>query len=309
MHRHALAALLALGCTADVPDPAPITLPDDLDAWLAGGEAAFSDITPRTEKTIVWATAKKTRTPVSLIYLHGYSATRQEISPVMENVAARLGANLYLTRLKGHGRTGQAMAEASMADWLTDAREALTIGHRLGERVVIVGTSTGGTLATWLASRPWATDVSALVLISPNFGPKDPKAKLLTLPGRELFVPLVAGDERSWEPHNDEQARYWTHSYPIQALYPMMDLVSLVDGMDLSALAVPTLVMSSPDDAVISFDRVAERFEELGGQPKELVEVMNSADPSDHVLAGRVLSPGTVDETVERILGFVSRAE
>ena len=38
---------------------------------------------------------------------------------------------------------------------------------RLGERVVVVGCSTGGTLATWLAAS--GADLAALVLISPNY--------------------------------------------------------------------------------------------------------------------------------------------
>ena len=43
--------------------------------------------------------------------------------------------------------------------------------RRLGDKVVIMGVSTGGTLAAWLAAQPGADDVLALVLLSPNFGP------------------------------------------------------------------------------------------------------------------------------------------
>jgi hypothetical protein len=57
----------------------PITLPDDLDNYLAASEARFTDIRPGTEKTIVWANpSEKDKTPVSIVYLHGFSATRQE---------------------------------------------------------------------------------------------------------------------------------------------------------------------------------------------------------------------------------------
>jgi esterase/lipase len=59
----------------------------------------------------VWANPDKTKTPCAIVYLHGFSATRQETAPLSDLVAAQLGAYLYYTRLAGHGRGGEAMAE------------------------------------------------------------------------------------------------------------------------------------------------------------------------------------------------------
>jgi alpha-beta hydrolase superfamily lysophospholipase len=39
--------------------------------------------------------------------------------------------------------TGAEFASISAQDWLDDARETLAIGRRIGERVVMIGTSTG----------------------------------------------------------------------------------------------------------------------------------------------------------------------
>jgi hypothetical protein len=65
-----------------------------------------------------------------------------------------LGANLYFARLKGHGRSGDAMLEGSVQGWIDDFAEAVAIGRRLGERVVIMATSTGASLATSAAAGP-----------------------------------------------------------------------------------------------------------------------------------------------------------
>ena len=74
----------------------------------------------------------------------------------MDIVAGAVDANLFYTRLQGHGRSGKAMGEATVEGWINDLAEAEAIGRRIGERMVLVGTSTGGTL-TDLGSDPGAT--------------------------------------------------------------------------------------------------------------------------------------------------------
>ncbi|MGB5576356.1 MAG: hypothetical protein WBM88_03025, partial [Woeseiaceae bacterium] len=78
-------------------------LPDNLDAWLQQTEQQAADrfgLVPGTEKRITWF-GEHRQTPYSVLYLHGFSATRQETAPLAEIVANRLGANLYETRLAG----------------------------------------------------------------------------------------------------------------------------------------------------------------------------------------------------------------
>jgi alpha-beta hydrolase superfamily lysophospholipase len=111
--------------------------------------------------------------------LHGFSATRQDTAPLASKVAQGLGANLFETRFTGHGSTDpQAMLEGSVHRWLNDTAEALEIGKRLGEHVIVIGTSTGATLATVIFDQhPSRKEgVAALVFVSPNFGVPDPNA-------------------------------------------------------------------------------------------------------------------------------------
>ena len=74
--------------------------------------------------------------------------------PLPDKVAAALGANLFYTRLTGHGQDGAAMAEGSVNAWINDYAEAIAIGRAIGDKVVVIGTSTGASLATWAASQP-----------------------------------------------------------------------------------------------------------------------------------------------------------
>ncbi|MDP6967683.1 MAG: alpha/beta fold hydrolase, partial [Gammaproteobacteria bacterium] len=119
---------------------------EDLDQILATAEANIRALRPATAKTIIWADKPGTKTTTSIVYVHGFSASRNEIRPVPDLLAKALGANLFFTRLRGHGQDGQALADASYKEWLADTIAAINIGHTLGDKVILMGCSTGCTL-------------------------------------------------------------------------------------------------------------------------------------------------------------------
>ena len=279
-----------------------------LEPWLAAAESRFTDIVPGAEKSIVWAHPDRRRTPLAVVYLHGYTATRQEVAPLCDQLAAALGANLFYTRLAGHGRAPAALGEASAEDWLRDAAEALAIGRALGERVVVVGTSTGGTLALWLAQRPEAADIAAQILVSPNLGPRDERSTLLAGPWGYQLQRWLIGEEYRWQPANERQAKYWTWKYPARALVPMMALVKSVRDSPLEDIRVPTLVIHSPKDSVVSPARIEAAYARLGAPVKRIVKVEDSEDRAHHVLAGDILAPSGTAALLAPMLDFVRGA-
>jgi esterase/lipase len=284
----------------------PLALPADLDRYLTQSEARFPDIVPGTEKKIIWANAAKAKTPWSVVYVHGFSATRQETAPLCDRIAAQLRANLFYTRLAGHGRGEAAMAEATVNDWFNDATEAYEIGKRLGDRVIVIGTSTGATLATWLAEQPNTQAVAAYVLISPNFAPKDRRSEILAWPWGEQIARLMIGRELSFEPSNAEQARYWTHRYPTKALVPMMGLVRFVRQSALEGIRTPTLMIFAPNDDVLDVREVEQAYARLGSSAKQLQRITNSDNLSRHVLAGDILAPRNTPIVAQFVLQFVA---
>jgi esterase/lipase len=288
----------------------PINLPSnpaDLDQYLAQSEAKYIDIIPGAEKTIIWANTEKTKTPISIVYIHGYSATRQETVPLANEIAAQLGANLFYTRLSGHGRTGTAMDEPTVNDWLNDTMEAFEIGKRLGDKVIVIGVSTGGPLAAWLAEQPNTDEALAFVLMSPNFAPRDSNAEILTLPWAKQFAPLILGSEYSWTPQNEGHAKYWVHSYPSTALVTMMGLVKFVRDSDLGSIKKPVLVIYSPNDKVVNSEQVEKSFAKIGSATKEIQPILDSGNPENHVLAGDILAPKNTQVVKKLILGFVEK--
>ncbi len=102
-----------------------LTLTDNLDLYLSKSESRFDDITEGTEKTIMWAGTPGEKTAISIVSFHGFSATRQELSPLADTVAKSLNANLFYTLIAGHGRCSDGMVYGSVIGWSTYANDAL----------------------------------------------------------------------------------------------------------------------------------------------------------------------------------------
>ena len=182
----------------------------------------------------------------------------------------------------------------------------MAVADRIGRRAVLMGVSTGGTLALWAASRPeWSERIDAVAILSPNLGPKDPRADLLLWPWGRQLARLVIGPRRSWVPANDRQALYWTTEYPSKALLPMMALVDMVRDIDAASLTAPVLTLYAAGDQVVDVERYEPWF--AGPPPARWTgaEISGSGDPDQHILAGDILSPVTTDEVRERIVTFV----
>ena len=302
------AALYTFGPREPVDLTAPrIQLGPDLDAWLAARESVFDDIVPGTEKRIVWAGEAGVVTPISLVYLHGFSATSEEIRPVPDKLAQALGANLFYTRLAGHGRDGDALAGPVVNDWIVDLAEAMEIGRAIGEEVVVIATSTGGTLAALGAlDGEISARLKGIAFLSPNFRIKDPAARVLTFPLARDYLPSLVGQTRSFDVKNEAHAQYWTESYPVVALLPMAAMVEAARAADYADVTTPALFMYAPQDTVIDGAEAARVAARWGG-PVQVEEVapQEGMDPDNHVIAGDIMSPARTDPTVARILAWI----
>lgn len=272
-----------------------------LDEWIKTSEATYPDLKPNNQKGIVWASDAKARTPWAVVYIHGFSASRLETAPVADLVAKELGANLFYTRLTGHGRAGAAMGDATVQDWLADAQEAVRIGNTLGEKVLVIGVSTGATLATWLATSPDSSKVAAYAFVSPNFGPKDKRAELINGPWGKSIALALEGDTRGWTPADAREANGWTSSYPTRSIFPMMALVKNVRESDLSLFQTPVLVLYSERDETVDPLETQAAFTRIGAPLKAIETVTYSQSTGQHVLAGEIKDPAAMAPMVSTI--------
>jgi pimeloyl-ACP methyl ester carboxylesterase len=292
---------------------------DALDAYLAEEERVFEgELVEGTEKKITWfAGTRGTPTPLSVIFLHGFSGSRGTMAPMPQNVATELRANLYCTRYAGHGRKdasgfGSAMGEAELQDWVDDTHEALEIGRRLGERVVVIANSTAAPIVSWLASQGNRYAPDALILLSPNFGPKDPRSEILLWPWGLQLVQLMKGRSYAYKEDNiygPLHRKLATTRYPTRALLIMMASVELGRTAPLERITAPALCLYSEGDTVVSAEAAKASFERFGSGVTLLEEISSVTHGEKHVLAGDLMSPASTGEVVEKIVRFVSGLE
>lgn len=285
-----------------------IVIGDDIDAYLAMREGQFDDIIDGVEKQVIWAGEANVKTPLSIIYLHGFTASSKEIRPVPDWVAAALGANLYFTRFTGHGRQPSAMADATVGRWMDDVGEAIKIGKQIGETVIIVATSTGGTLAAAAALDKAAMEnIGGIIFVSPNFAINSRAANLLTWPFARQWVPLVIGTEQKGNPRNDLHARYWMMTYPTTALMPMAAIVAAVDRESYDDVDIPALFYYSRQDQVVAPEKTAAFALSWGGESKTVIASLTVDDDKfSHIIAGDIVSPNQTASAVDHMLAWIT---
>ncbi len=285
----------------------PTEIGESPDTYLQTREAQWSDLIDGAQKQILWADpATRAKTPYSIIYIHGFSATAAEVRPLPDIVAASLGANLYFTRLQGHGRKNpDAMGEATVNGWINDYAEALAIARKIGEKVIIMSTSTGGSIATWaLAHEKLNQDVVAAIFISPNYGIQASGEFLLTGPWAERLALTILGPRSGFDPANEAHATYWTANYPTLAILPMAQSVKLARDTAVEDIQVPALFLISSQDDVVR-PELTQKIAKRWGAPARLDDIGNPGGLSTHVLAGDILNPATTAPMAETITDWL----
>src|SRR5688572_7390093 len=163
--------------TFDKAVPVVPTEPVALEEYISQQESKHK-LKPGNEAQIVWADSAKAKTEYAVVYLHGFSASQMEGDPIHRRFAKEFGCNLFLARLSDHGVDTTEMLLQFTADrFWESAKEALAIGKAIGDKVILVSTSTGGTVALMLAAE-YPEAVHALINLSPNIALKDPAAFL-----------------------------------------------------------------------------------------------------------------------------------
>ncbi|WP_421938363.1 alpha/beta hydrolase [Pedobacter sp.] len=278
----------------------------ELEDYVHQKESGYK-IKPGNEAEIVWAYPNHQQTEYALIYLHGFSASKYEGNPVHLNLAKKLNANLYLPRLAEHGLESLAPMQYLTADMLWEScKEAYVIGQKLGKRVILMGSSTGGTMALKLAAN--YPEIHSLILISPNIEINDKKAWMLNDPwGLQIARRVLKSDQRKTDDRTEEFRKYWYTSYRIESLVQLQELVEGTMTRKLfQRVKQPVLMLyyyknELEQDLVVRVSAMLKMFNQLGSVQKQKVAIPNGGN---HILASYIISkdlPG-VEEAIEKFM-------
>ncbi|MGZ5245640.1 MAG: alpha/beta hydrolase [Flavitalea sp.] len=259
---------------------------------------------------IVWVNDSfKTKTKYSIVYLHGFSASQGEGMPVHTNIARKFGCNLYLSRLAEHGiDTTDQMVNLTPENYWESAQEAFRIGQQLGEEVILMGTSTGGTLALMLAAR--YAGIKALVLMSPNIEINDPNAWMLNNPcGLQIARKVLGSDEVIPKDDRPIYRQYWNSPYRIEAVVALEEMLETSMNVEtFKKVKQPALVMyyyrdEIHQDSVVKVEAIKEMFTKLG-TPDNQKKAVAMPQAGDHVMGSFIKSKDLegVEQEIENFL-------
>jgi pimeloyl-ACP methyl ester carboxylesterase len=250
-------------------------------------------------------------TEYAIVYLHGFSASQEEGNPVHRNVAAHFGCNLYLSRLAEHGiDTTDQLINLTSDNYWESAKEALFIGKKLGKKVILMGTSTGGTQALQLAAT-YPDDVAAIILYSPNIEINDPNAYLLNNPWGLQIARLVKGGKLNYPADTRPiYSEYWNRPYRLEAVVNLQEMLETTMTKEtFSKITQPVLMLyyyqdEEHQDKVVRVDAMKKMFEQLATPANMKVEKAVS-NAGNHVLGSPIMSKD-IDNVQKETISFFS---
>jgi len=287
-------------------------VPDNLvklQKWINTKEILQGNVRPGNASKIIFNDSIPQKTEYSVIYYHGFTASGMEGDPVHRDISNVLGANLYIPRLFGHDlEEEESMLNFNNDDFWKSGKEALEVAKKLGEKVIILGTSHGGSLALALGDDP---SIEAMLLFGPNIAVFDPKAKLLSKPwGLQIGRLVKGGNYHEWEA-NDEKKKYWSTKTRLEAMTHMQKFLDVKMRRSVfKKVKVPVFLAyyyknDNLQDNVVSVPAMLKMYDQLG-TPDSLKLKQAFPEVGDHVLTSYI-STQYYDVVTKASLAFLSK--
>lgn len=268
--------------------PAIPSQPQALEQFIRKHES-LQKLKPDNEARIIWFNdSLKQKTEYAIVYLHGFSASQEEGDPVHYQFAQKFGCNLYLSRLAEHGvDTPEAMATLTADKMWNSAKEAYQIGKQLGNKVILMGTSTGGSLALKLAAE--YPDVYALMLLSPNIAINDGAAWLLNDHWGLQIAHMIKGKYNTSSDTSAIYKQYWHSKYRMESAVQLEEfLETTMKSSVFEKVKQPVLLLyyykdEKHQDPVVKVSAMKRMFRQLG-TPPEMKREIAIPNAGDHVI-------------------------
>jgi esterase/lipase len=274
----------------DIPDSV-----SQLDAYIVAKESK-TVLKPGNEARIVWAdTAQPKKTKIVFMYVHGFSASPMEGDPLHREVAKKFGANLLLARVAGHGvpDSDSTFATVTADEYYQSVENYYAIAKKLGDEVVVLGTSFGGAMSLILAANH--PEIKALMLYGPCIAIKDPNATLLDNPWGLQMAHLITGsDYRDIPVMAPGHAENWSLHYRLEGVVAVQNLLTHAMTKEVfEKVKIPVFMGyyykdEEHQDNVVSVDAMKVMFEQLG-TPAGLKKSEAFPNSGNHVITSNLL--------------------
>ncbi|MCX8065734.1 MAG: lysophospholipase [Candidatus Hydrogenedentes bacterium] len=221
---------------------------------------------------------------IAILLIHGFAGCPNNFERLPYNLTETLNTRVKALLLPGHG-THPLDFEKISTDILLDAViEEIIKLKKQHEKLIVLGHSMGGTLATLACVK---TDFDGLILASPYYGitfnpklifPAEKWIRFLSPFVRWVFTPPSEQPILKKEVAENIISYHWI---PVKAGLVAMELAERAkrDSI-LEKIVIPTLIIHSEIDSIACPKAVKEVYEKIGSKDKTLVWLKNS----DHVI-------------------------
>ena len=201
--------------------------------------------------------------------------------------------------------TTEPLANVTADRLWNSAKEAYAIGKQLGKKVILLSTSTGGTLALKLCTI--YPDIAANIMLSPNIAINDGKAWMLNNHWGLQIAHLVSGKHRTVSDTTALYAQYWNNRYATVSLVQLEELIeSSMKESTFKKVNQPCLLLyyykdEKHQDPVVKVSAMKRMFLQLG-TPENLKRQVAIPNAGDHVIGSYVKSKDfqTVEDECEK---------
>jgi len=240
------------------------------------------------------------RRPRAVVLFHGFTDSPRQFAALADSLYAR-GDNVFVPRLPHHAERGKdvgELARLTASELCRTADASVDIATGLGDSVVVLGLSVGGTMAGWAAER--RPEVRRAVLVAPAFEVAHvPSLLERPLVNLGAHVPNLTRRAAGDSARPDRDPGFATHGLA-QVLRlgmavrrdaerhtpPRADVLFLVNASDRTVKTAPVLDLAREWNALTVPVRVFELPDSLA-LPHNIVDPMNR--PTDATLVYQTL--------------------
>ena len=286
-----------------------VFIPSDigLDSYLKNSEISLGDVPEEAEKKIIWSNIEKNKTEIAIAFLPGFSTTNFQQKEFFDKLSKELDANIFLSRLSGHGREYPGSKQMSAENYLKDTSEAIEIAKRIGKKVILIGYSLGGALTTAASfDEKLSKDLHGVVLFAPAY--------VGTIRNISLWLYAMSFLDKINHDCNDyinDQKKYDCTKYSTK-VFETSDgvqgghIMSAVAEKDFSANKVPALSFFDYDDDVLNSHETEKRLNKWGNKKSKIVIIESGEkDITQHFIVG-FLNPELDEFYIEEISNWIN---
>jgi esterase/lipase len=220
---------------------------------------------------------KHNNNAMGVVLCHGYLSLPAQ----MNNLAVhlhKLGMNVYVVRLKGHGTVPSDISKVTMEDWRRSFDRAYAVMSAYCRKVVVGGFSLGGIMALWRAAQ-YKSGIQGVFSINAPIKLCDMKAHFVKSIGiyNSLLdsLNLDGVTLESIDNHSECADLNYNKNY-LKGIVQLNRSVSICWN-NLAKVKVPTLLIQAANDPVVKSQSAQMIYDRLGSTQKELVML-----PLDH---------------------------